>query len=68
MHKNSIVLQKSFTNLVFLVIDKTTEITPQQSVDRAQLSIPNSIELADPYFDQPSNVDMLNAHRCGHLF
>ncbi|XP_050313723.1 uncharacterized protein LOC126748497 [Anthonomus grandis grandis] len=42
-----------------LVIDKITEECPQQVIDISKFPIPHDVQLADPTFYQPSEIDIL---------
>lgn len=53
-------------NLNFLVTSKITGPLPSRSVDVSDLSIPCGLQLADPEFHRPSEVDLLIGNQ--HFF
>ncbi|XP_061729385.1 uncharacterized protein LOC133534298 [Cydia pomonella] len=46
-------------NLDFLVLDQITDRFPQKYVDVSHLNLPAHIQLADPTFNVPAQIDML---------
>ncbi|XP_015432787.1 PREDICTED: uncharacterized protein LOC107188906, partial [Dufourea novaeangliae] len=47
------------TELRFIVLPTITGLLPARQIDRRALSIPNNINLADPEFHMPSEIDLL---------
>lgn len=47
------------TNLQCLVLDRISERIPLLKVNVDQIAYPDNIELADPHFDTPKNIDIL---------
>ncbi|CAK9831432.1 hypothetical protein ANTRET_LOCUS8425 [Anthophora retusa] len=46
-------------NLTFFTIPQISESLPETQIDRAALSIPPNVRLADPQFHRPAPIDML---------
>ncbi|XP_076660338.1 uncharacterized protein LOC143363666 [Halictus rubicundus] len=45
--------------LKFFIIPRISGLLPDRQVNKSKLHIPSNIQLADPHFHRPSNIDML---------
>ncbi|XP_043263445.1 uncharacterized protein LOC122403778 [Colletes gigas] len=52
-------ISKYQRTLTFLTIPQISSLIPDQSIDRATITIPKNLKLADPNFHRPAPVDLL---------
>nr|CAI5859571.1 unnamed protein product [Callosobruchus analis] len=51
-------------NIVCFVLPKITGTLPKYKMDISRLNIPNGLQLADPWFAEPQNIDILIGSDC----